>query len=85
MLNVDEQRLTKIVKDALAEIFQMSEFESLTPAETAALMKVHLEQLAKMRRRGDGPPWYRWGKRTIRYKRHEVIAYLDALPRGDVQ
>ncbi len=40
--------------------------EMLTPQEFAKILKVSLWWLAKARKRGDGPPYFRAG-RSIRY------------------
>jgi hypothetical protein len=40
--------------------------ELLTPKEFAKVLKVSVSWLAKARKRGDGPPFYRAG-RSVRY------------------
>ena len=45
-------------------------------AETAAILRVHWQTLATMRKRGDGPPFRRVGK-LIRYSRAAVLAWLE--------
>jgi Helix-turn-helix domain len=40
--------------------------EMLTPEEFAKVLKVSLSWLAKARKRGDGPPFFRAG-RSVRY------------------
>jgi excisionase family DNA binding protein len=48
----------------------------LTPAETAALLKVHPSTLRRWRAEGRGPAYVRAG-RGYRYWRRAVLAWLE--------
>ncbi|HEY9080483.1 helix-turn-helix domain-containing protein [Magnetovibrio sp.] len=48
----------------------------MRPTETAAYVKCSTSTLAKMRMRGDGPPYVKAGKRIVLYDREEVDAWL---------
>jgi predicted DNA-binding transcriptional regulator AlpA len=55
-----------------------AEDEWLTLSQTVALMRMTRPALAQMRYRGDGPKFYRITAKTILYKRHEVIAWMES-------
>jgi excisionase family DNA binding protein len=50
--------------------------ELLTEAEAAKLLTVSTVTLARWRREGTGPPWFRVGGR-FRYRRDELLAWLE--------
>ena len=52
----------------------------LTPAQLAARCGLALSTLAKMRLRGDGPPYVKIGA-AVRYRDDDVQAWLAAQPR----
>lgn len=49
----------------------------LTVDETAALLKISVEQLKEWRMRGEGPKILRLGHRTVRYRRSDIRAWMD--------
>lgn len=53
------------------------EREFLTEREVATLLAVKPETLAVWRHRRVGPPFVRLGPRTPRYRRSEVLAWVD--------
>jgi excisionase family DNA binding protein len=52
----------------------------LTPKEAAPLLKVSLSLLAKMRMRGDGPPYIKVG-RLIRYPESAIAQWMKSRQR----
>lgn len=40
------------------------------------------DTVRQWRHRGEGPPWYRAGRRIVRYRRTEVAAWLAAQDQG---
>jgi predicted DNA-binding transcriptional regulator AlpA len=54
--------------------------ETLTPTETAKILKVSVSWLAKARMRGDGPPFMRVG-RSIRYIRAALLQWMKSKQR----
>ena len=54
--------------------------ETLTPAETAKILKVSESWLAKARVRGDGPPFIRVG-RSIRYTLAALLQWMKSKQR----
>ncbi len=57
--------------------------ELLTPAEAAKLLRVSLEQLKIMRRKGTGPEWYRISEKLIRYDIDSLQQWLRGRRGGD--
>jgi predicted DNA-binding transcriptional regulator AlpA len=51
---------------------------SMTTAELAAWLGVSRVWLEQQRWKGQGPPWVRLSPGLIRYRRDEVLAWLDA-------
>lgn len=54
--------------------------ETLTPAETAKILKVSKSWLAKARMRGDGQPFIRVG-RSIRYTLPALLQWMKSRQR----
>jgi predicted DNA-binding transcriptional regulator AlpA len=54
----------------------MAEDELLRERELAALLKLSLSQVKKMRAEGTGPPFIRLSERAIRYRRSAVEEWL---------
>ncbi|WP_374597962.1 helix-turn-helix transcriptional regulator [Brevundimonas sp.] len=55
-----------------------SQDETLTPRQLAAELHLSVSYLAKLRIRGGGPKFERYGHRTVRYPRTEVNAWRAA-------
>ena len=53
--------------------------EILTPGEAAALLRVPLLTLTSWRRNGAGPSALYFDKRTVRYRRSAVEAFLREI------
>lgn len=53
--------------------------EILTPGEAAALLRVPLLTLTRWRRNGAGPSALHFDKRTVRYRRSSVEAFLREI------
>ena len=53
----------------------------LTPAEAAALLKVSKKALERWRGAGGGPPFLRFNAKTIRYRRRDVLAFIEGSVR----
>jgi predicted DNA-binding transcriptional regulator AlpA len=53
----------------------------LSPKEAAKLLKVSLSWLAKARMSGDGPPYIRVGRRSIRYSEAVLLQWLKSRQR----
>jgi predicted DNA-binding transcriptional regulator AlpA len=54
--------------------------ELLTEQQAAALLTVSIPTMARWRREGTGPPWFRLGgatKGAVRYRRDELLAWLE--------
>ena len=56
--------------------------EYLTTRELADLLHVSLWGLMRWRHDGDGPPWLRLGRNSIRYPRASFQTWLASLPRS---
>lgn len=56
----------------------VSEPEYLTTREAAALLRVSVDTLERMRARGDGPPWRRVGRRVL-YLRTDLLRCCTAV------
>lgn len=52
----------------------------LTPSETANELRVSTSWLAKARMRGDGPPFYKFG-RAVRYSKSGIAQWLRSRQR----
>jgi excisionase family DNA binding protein len=50
--------------------------ELLTEAEAADLLTVSVQTMARWRKEGEGPPWFRLGGR-VRYRRDELLSWLE--------
>lgn len=50
----------------------------LRPWEVARLMRTSTSTLAKMRSRGDGPPFVKSGRKSVLYDRAAVLQWLSA-------
>jgi predicted DNA-binding transcriptional regulator AlpA len=53
----------------------------LTPKEAAHFLRVSLSWLAKVRMRGDGPPYIRVSPRSIRYTEAALIQWMKLRQR----
>ncbi len=49
----------------------------VAPKEASLRMKLSVSTLAKMRCKGDGPPYIKLGSRSVYYKVRDVDAYLS--------
>lgn len=49
----------------------------LTTAEVAVWLRVSHQWLEILRQRGDGPPFIRQSRTRVRYKRADVLAWLE--------
>lgn len=49
----------------------------LTTAEAAQRLRVSPKTMAYWRTTGDGPPFLRFGTRTVRYRLSDLAAYMD--------
>lgn len=54
---------------------------SYTPDEAAAETGLTLDQLRRMRERGEGPAYVTIGKRTVRYLRSDIDNWRDGEKR----
>jgi hypothetical protein len=61
----------------------MIDSELLNTKQAAAIRSLKPQTLAKERREGRGPKWYRDGRRIV-YAAHDLAAYLRSLPGGGV-
>jgi predicted DNA-binding transcriptional regulator AlpA len=52
----------------------------LVPSEAAAFLKLSLSWLAKARKRGDGPPYIKFGK-SVRYSEAALLQWLKSHQR----
>ncbi len=50
----------------------------LNEKEAAAILGVTPRTLTNWRWRGDGPRWVRVGSRLVRYRRSELLAFVEA-------
>ena len=57
------------------------ESELLTTKQAAAIRGLKAQTLAKERREGRGPKWYRDGRRIF-YLARDLAAYIRSLPTG---
>lgn len=48
----------------------------LNPKEASAVVTLTVGYLAKLRRESLGPPWIKIGKRVVRYRRADLLAWL---------
>ncbi|MGI4794896.1 MAG: helix-turn-helix transcriptional regulator [Janthinobacterium lividum] len=53
-----------------------SQSEFLTVAQYCELTQINPKTSQRQRLRGDGPPFVRFGSRTVLYRRSDVDAYL---------
>lgn len=79
---VDVEVLRSIVREELVRAMQArtpanEAPEYLTSADVAELLGVHARTIAKMVAR-DGLPAHRFGSKLLRFKRSEVVAWLEA-------
>lgn len=51
--------------------------ELLTDAEVTALTKIQRNTLANWRATGQGPRFVKLGKRSVRYRRSDLRAFID--------
>ena len=49
----------------------------LSPREAAAFLSSTVRTLEAWRNRGEGPPYYRPSANRVRYKRRDLIEYLE--------
>lgn len=54
----------------------------LPQKRVAAMLSVSPRALEAWRMRGDGPPFFRISKRCVRYRRHDVEAWLASRRAG---
>ena len=67
---------------AAADTNSLDRERALTTCQAGELIGLATITLAQMRARGDGPRFFRVGKRTIRYRLGDVLAYRDARSAG---
>ena len=48
----------------------------MTPRDAARYMGVDFNTVKRWRRTGEGPPFYRYSSRCVRYKRAELDAWI---------
>lgn len=60
----------------------MSNHVYLTPREVAHRLRVAVGTLAKMRVRGDGPPFHKVGSKTVVYSDTELTLWMRSRERG---
>jgi predicted DNA-binding transcriptional regulator AlpA len=60
----------------------MSTSQKLRPAEAASFLGFSPSTLAKMRLRGDGPPYSKLGNRIVVYDRNDLEAWVNARKRS---
>jgi predicted DNA-binding transcriptional regulator AlpA len=53
----------------------------LTPKDAANFLRLSLSWLAKARMRGDGPPYVKIGRRSIRYREEALVQWLKSRAR----
>jgi excisionase family DNA binding protein len=49
----------------------------MTPKQAAEYLQLSMSTLAKMRMRGDGPPYNKTGPKAVRYRIAELDAWLE--------
>lgn len=54
----------------------------LPPKEVGGIIGAAEITLAQWRLKGEGPPWYRCGRRAIRYRLGDVLAWRDSRTVG---
>jgi predicted DNA-binding transcriptional regulator AlpA len=52
--------------------------EYLNQAEAAALIGVHVNFMVLLSRRPDGPPRTKLGPRAVRYRRCDLVAWMES-------
>ncbi len=52
--------------------------EMICQKETALMLGVSWETLRQYRRKGMGPNWFRVANNVVRYRRADVVAFLEA-------
>lgn len=57
----------------------------LRAKEAAILLGVSASTLAKMRMRGDGPPFRKFGPRIVLYRKDELDKWISEQPANPVQ
>lgn len=60
---------------------QISIGQNLRTAAAARYLGVSVSALAKMRMRGDGPPFVKMGSRIVIYRLRDLIAWMDERER----
>lgn len=65
--------------DVPADLDLLSDPHALyTPKEAGDFLRVSQQALALWRQTGDGPPYARLGRTAIRYRRKELLAYVES-------
>ena len=59
-----------------------NEKEYLDQAEAAALIGVHVNTMVKLGRSGEGPPRARVGPRLVRYRRSDLVGWMESRKEG---
>jgi len=59
--------------------------EILLAPEVAAILRVDVTTLATWRHRGEGPAWFRIGKKKAGYMRSAVTAYVSQRQRESAE
>jgi predicted DNA-binding transcriptional regulator AlpA len=59
-----------------------NEKEFLSQVEASALIGVHVNTLNKLSKGPDGPPYARLTPRLLRYKRSDLLAWLESRKRA---
>jgi predicted DNA-binding transcriptional regulator AlpA len=54
----------------------MADMNLLRPAEAASLLRLSISTLAKMRMRGDGPPYVKSGHKVVLYRSSDLQEWL---------
>lgn len=54
----------------------------LRPDEVAKHLRISLNALVRLRKRGEGPPWVQITERSFRYPASELREYLKERQRG---
>jgi predicted DNA-binding transcriptional regulator AlpA len=63
----------------------LADDEVLLAPEVAAIVRVEVPTLATWRARGEGPAWFRIGKKKAGYMRSDVMAYLARQQRESAE
>jgi predicted DNA-binding transcriptional regulator AlpA len=71
-----------LLRDAAAELEAATEGSDLLMDEVSALYRIPLETLKYWRKRGEGPPSYRLGKR-VRYPKDELDLWISERKAAD--